>query len=79
MSSARFSLRTVPEEGPPGLASIQWRERFLLLAHKCVPPDLLCPSQLPDLLQTVLQILNWVIGPVVHQTSEETLEYSTFV
>lgn len=68
-----FCSLTVSEEGPARLAAVERRKGLPLLAHKSVPPHLFGAAELPDFLQTAFQVVDGVIGPVVHQTSQQTL------
>lgn len=70
----QLSPLTVSEEGPAWLAPVERGQGLLLLAHECIPPHLVGPSQLPHFLQTALQVVNGVIRPVVHQTCQQALE-----
>ena len=70
-------LLTVSENGPPGLAPVEGGQSLLLLAHKGVPSHLLRPTQLPHLPQAALQVVDGVIGTVVHQTCQQALEPET--
>lgn len=68
-----WSIFTISEEGPAWLAAVERGKGLLLLAHKGIPPHLVWPSELPDFLQAALQVVDGVIGPVVHQTCQQAL------
>ena len=74
LKNPELPLLTVSEEGPAGLASIEGGQGLLLLANKGVPSHLLRPPQLPHLLQATLQVVDGVVGTVVHQTCQQALE-----
>lgn len=65
---------TRSEEGPARLAAVERWEGLLLLTHKRIPPHFLRSSQFPHFPQTGLQVVDGVIGPVVHQTCQQALE-----